>query len=198
MWINTKETNSNQSALSLIIKKSLLIYDINIKEYLSYRCMTLEIKFNNQYTLLIVNVYITPKNGKYKEEQIEFIKTNIILPNKNNDKKIIILGDYNEYNNGSIDRWSNYQIQNTNKNFDFIKMLKKYDFTDSFRYINDDERKFTRIGIYNINNNIKYVKTRIDHIYINNNVLEKIKNCQIIEEELLNSDHRLIFIELDN
>ena len=146
-----------------------------------------------QQKIAIINVYISGK--QIKSEQINSLNT-LIKKLIGKNIKVIVMGDFNENPNNSLNKWSNKALSSTTNYTKFIDSLKGLDFVDAFRSLHPFSKKFTRVAVENllINNEvvIKHIATRIDHIFIESQLTETLINCTIWEDKHFDSDHKLI------
>ena len=110
----------------------------------------------------------------------------------------IICGDLNDYCDFYLDRWSNYQPSSTSQRGDIINKFKEKGFQDIFRLLNPHARSFTRFGFEkDVNKNIKkIVATRLDYFLTGKQLISKVNDITIFEEQILQTDHRLVVLEI--
>ena len=81
---------------------------------------------------------------------------------------------------------------------DIINKFKEKGFQDIFRLLNPNTRSFTRFGYEkDLNKNIKkIVATRLDYFLTGKQLISKVNDINIFEEQLLQTDHRLVVLTL--
>ncbi|WP_138207614.1 exodeoxyribonuclease III [Haloimpatiens lingqiaonensis] len=152
-----------------------------------------------EFTLL--NIYFP--NGQMNEERLDykmrFYDAILDYCNKevSNGKKLIICGDYNTAH-------TPMDIKNAKANektSGFLPMERAWidkfisnGYTDSFRYLNPEEVKYSWWS-YRFKARERNTGWRIDYHFVSNNLLNNIKNAEILNE-VMGSDHCPITIEL--
>ena len=179
---------NNSEGMKIIFNKSIASKEPTTIIHKEARTIQLKIDIaNTEY--IISNVYIVPqKNAKRTEQLIELEK--IIEPSKNN----IIIGDLNAYECDSLDRWSNVHKKSKLGTQKIFELFKKLNLQDTFRLINGNKRKYTRFGFELPKN--KMLKTRIDQCWISDEISNQVENADIIQDEIVLSDHRIIFTDM--
>ena len=159
------------------------------------RCSLISLTFP-EHTLNIVNTYAPPsdKRADYSHHLADFLSQH-----KLTHENTIILGDLNDYLDSNLDRWCNAPTKSAHKlRGDILRPLINKKFVDAFRYFNPDRKCFTRFGFQsNLLQKVdKIICTRIDHILVGKTLLPNIQAINIFEEQLIDSDHRLVTIDL--
>jgi hypothetical protein len=119
---------------------------------------------------------------------------------KKKGKNIIIMGDFNEIANVSLDRWSNINCESTPSNT-LIKKLTALKMIDTFRYLHPDKKKFSRSAIEtHVINGVKtkkHIHTRIDYIFCSKHMAQDILSSDIVTEQIIHSDHRAVLAKIN-
>ena len=101
---------------------------------------------------------------------------------------VIIGGDWNMVENIQIDELGG-NVMKGNEGLHQLNSLKQtFDLSDSFRLLNKKDK------VYAWSCDATGIRTRLDRIYINKNIREKIKNVEHISCHL--SDHWGVLLEL--
>ena len=160
------------------------------------KCSLLTISIDSE-VLNILNTYTPPSQNRsnYFSSLSEFLKNQKI-----NAQNTIICGDLNDYCDFFLDRWSNYQPSSNSQRGDIISKFKEKGFQDIFRVLNPNTRSFTRFGYEkDLNNNIKkIVATRLDYFLTGKQLMNKVNDINIFEEQILQTDHRLVVLTLSS
>ena len=164
------------------------------KNSINGKCSLLSVS-NESEIIYILNTYTPPSQNRanYFSNLFEFLKNEKI-----NAQNTIICGDLNDYSDFYLDRWSNYQPTTTLQRGDIINKFKEKGFLDVFRFLNPNTRSFTRFGYEkDLEKNIKKViATRIDYFLTGKQLLSKVNDISIFEEQLLQTDHRLVVLTI--
>ena len=156
--------NSNSMAkegVAFVINKDLVKdRKIEHKTLIQNRMSRLTIKWNDEITIDIVNLYV-PNNEK---EKIDFFKrTKHIIKNLKNKENLIIMGDFNCVED-RLDRLP--MNKDDNKVIEALQMITKENkMTDGWRESNPSEKDYTHEST---NRSL----ARIDRIYVKEDKLE--------------------------
>ncbi len=108
--------------------------------------------------------------------------------------KALILGDLNSVFDKQMDACATAAKIVRNKSP--VTDLIKEGWIDCYRNCNPTTVAFSRSGTYLKNDTVQYTASRIDHILASKDVIGGVVNCDILEENLFDSDHRLVYIDL--
>jgi exonuclease III len=185
----------NQDSVAIIWRKTLQPNPPIIKKKPGLRTILL---FFEDANLVIINTYVIHK-GELKNKQMSFI-SNKVKNYKKKGKNIIIMGDFNEIANVSLDRWSNINRESTPSNT-LIKKLTALKMIDTFRYLHPDKKKFSRSAIEtHVINGVKtkkHIHTRIDYIFCSKHMAQDILSSDIVAEQIIHSDHRAVLAKIN-
>ncbi|CAB4414369.1 unnamed protein product [Rhizophagus irregularis] len=95
---------------------------------------------------------------------------------KDKDLNIIIMGDFNELDKGM------------RNNKEYINVIEKYHYLDVHKILANNNT------IYTWSNGI--TSLRIDYVFTNDNLMDELIDHEIIKEDLINSDHKLLTIKV--
>lgn len=107
--------------------------------------------------ITIINIYSPPSRENEKEQFYENLKENILTLNNH----IILGGDFNNITS-SIDSNQKDQYERTKSEKILKRMNKEYQLIDSFRYLNGNNREYTRTR--------QNISRKIDRIYISTSI----------------------------
>ena len=147
----------------------------------------------------IINIYFpqgdrTKKDVPYKLEVCEYITEMV----RSKSGKWIILGDFNMAHQ-DIDLARPKQNRNNNmfteEEREHMGSFSQIGMIDVFRDVYADEQKFTWWP-YAYNARERNVGWRLDYIFVSENIKDKIKRVEILNE-VLGSDHCPVLLELD-
>ena len=158
----------------------------------------IESHFDN---FVLFNIYFPTGNGKKQnikgqlDYKLKFYSDFIDYLVNFSDKKVIICGDFNIAHN-DIDLNSGYKgVGTLSKERALIDKLINLGFVDTFRALNANKCKITRIGYKERKAKI-YKGLRLDYIFISQNLRPALKNAFIVDSSF-GSDHNPIGIEID-
>ena len=188
-------TNSSET-LAFFISNAICI-QFNIqqpKNSTNGKCSLLTVSSESEI-INILNTYTPPSQNRanYFSSLFEFLKNE-----KVDAQNTIICGDLNDYSDFYLDRWSNYQLSSNLQRGDIINKFKEKGFFDVFRSLNPNTRSFTRFGYEkDFDKNIKkIVATRLDYFLTGKKLLSRVDDINIFEEQLLQTDHRLVVLTI--
>ena len=186
LMVKATEKSKRGHTLAVIIKKEVWPF-VQFKK--SSKEQTQIVEFYSKPYVCFVNVYAHNESEEDNLQWENFFKSF-------NQENLIPLGDFNTYPNPEMDRVSTYRTNSDRKNDKLYKIMNKVGFTDMFRYLYPERLMYTRWGFVNRNNKEKRVGTRIDHIFSSKKLLKYFQLVHIKEDELINSDHRVILGEI--
>ena len=180
----------NESSLITIVNRQLVNNETKVTCHPSERRMTIKLLINDK-NITIYNVYFSPL-AEIKNKQVDKLKKTMVKENIN-----IVVGDLNDYPNQNKDRWSNNQRVTNHHSSKIYEVFEEKLMIDTFRLLHPDKEKFSRFGYYvNERKESVTIMTRIDQIWISEEILEKLTYADIIEDEILIADHRIIVADL--
>ncbi len=174
-----------QTSISIFWRKELGGTEPKIDKFPNKQCIHLLFQDTK---IMIINIYILPrhKSNKLRKKQIRHLKVTL-KQNDVNKIQTIIMGDLNMIANESLDRQSPTN-KISNRDTSEIRTLLNMGLTDTFRELHDTKRKFSRFGV----SKNKPIGTRLDYILISKELKQKLIKADILEETILDSDHRII------
>src|SRR3569623_61456 len=185
--------NEAETSVGLIFQKSLFATH-NINKYPEFRAITISTD-----DILIINIYISAQENLFRTEQFEWLQIKRYKA-KNKGKEVIIMGDMNSLQNETLDRMSNVPRE-SEINCKHINSLLNTGMIDTFRHLHGEKRKFTRFAVSKImknNNEIdKHISTRIDYIFVSQNLEDNLISAKIYETRRIMSDHRIVAIKIN-
>ena len=141
----------------------------------------------------LLNTYI-PHDTQSKHHTINTL-TAITCPS---NLHFVVGGDLNAYQCRKLDYYTN--IQNKTKNNTKEKQFQSISnnkLIDSFRVLNPFTKKFTKWTVNSNTSPIKITASRLDHFLISKSLRKKLTQSEIIENDLTNTDHYPIIINLN-
>ncbi len=187
-----------QISLVTIWKRNLTTSEPKIETIPNLHCIHLTFMDSK---LMVINIYIPPQSSEHAKLRKRQIKHLITTTNKNTHNKFntIIMGDLNMLANDNLDRRSNIERESPIDTSNF-KSLSSNGLIDTFREIHNTKRKFSRhqVTIMTAQNSSikKHISTRLDYILVSKNLQEDLISADILEDTVLDSDHRIITMEL--
>ncbi|CAJ0826013.1 9747_t:CDS:2 [Entrophospora sp. SA101] len=187
VWWSSNDKSPTSSGVGLMIKKSISIYVQKVKES-NGRIIYADLFLPHQ-KIRIINVYInssTSTEWDRKERlQTENETISIIEEGKKNNYSNIIIGDFNaDPDKLELDRMNNKKID---RKYHLIKFLQNKNYIDIHTNIEDDK-------CYTWKNNNS--TSRIDLIWMPNNMLDEVFFCETWKSPLYSSDHRMVITYL--
>lgn len=133
----------------------------------------------------IINAYVKKKNAN-------------IFENISGISPLIVAGDLNSYPNPNLDYFSSKSLARSNPRP--VTRLIDNGMVDAYRLLHPSKAAFTRYGTrHDKHANITHVSaTRLDHFLISDNLIQTIKECHIIDKDVSDSDHRVIYLDLSS
>jgi exonuclease III len=171
-----------QSAMAVLWKKNLDAHIITSR--VEDRIVQITVH-DNKNKINILGIY-APPDRESRRKWAECIPRIIQA-----STPMICLGDFNEFNNETTDYWRNAARKNNHMRPIFMEKLMELDYVDTYAILNENTNKFT---FFKTNTKKKTImKSRIDHILMHaNHVENRLIDTQIEEENLFDSDHRMV------
>lgn len=176
--------NSNSEGVAFLLNPNSNIQTINVVELIPGRLITLEIKVNKRdYT--IINIY-----GPNKDDPTLFNILNNYIE-QNNEKDIIIGGDFNTVIEPTLDKKNGKQITHKKCRNILNEIMNKYSLKDPWRCKNPDKLKYTWHS-----NTKPHIHCRLDYFLISDNLINNVKKCII--QPAFKTDHSAVYLELNS
>ncbi len=109
-------------------------------------------------------------------------------------EKALIVGNLNSVVDKQIDACAT--VSKIVRNKSPVTDLIKEGWIDCYRNCNPTTVAFSRSGTYMKNDTLQYTASRIDYILATKDLNDGVVNCNILEENLFDSDHRLVYIDV--
>ncbi|HZG71384.1 MAG TPA: hypothetical protein VEY51_07570, partial [Chondromyces sp.] len=180
IFYNSPPISDPAAYLAIIYDKNKV--QLNRDIFTHYRLLAVNVTFPFRFNL--INCY-----NKLRMPELESSISKMY-----GKSKTIITGDFNNTVSIQLDRYcaakgGSYQHY-TGKT---IKGLINSGYIDSFRYLNPTLKKYSRFGI---NNNNSVTMSRLDYCLISKDFKNKLYMADIIENDIFDSDHRLVITTL--
>ena len=185
---NWSSNESSKAGVALIINNELYKHHFKTTSFNGY-IISAFFKFKPKITLCITQTYI-PHDKTNKQLTLNKLKE-LIQQNQSNNYIHIIIGDFNSTPNPKIDILSISKTQKQKKqtNKKLYNLLHNY--SDFFRTLHPHKINFTYEG--------PTQKSRIDQIWISNNIIDNLTNTKIIPTNSeFQSDHKITNIHLES
>lgn len=204
IWANGKQTNG--SGVGIIIKNKWAKHIYRTKKY-EGNVLSISLAFKKKIKVKIIAVYY-PSNPEQRKERAHVTKwmINEIGQFNNNDKHYtIIMGDFNATVNPKIDRYNKNISSNNRSNkpeSSILRFLDNNKFIDTFRIYkeaikNTELQNNTELN-FTWENGSGEIKSRIDYIWISDNLADQLFYADIISAHLTSqSDHACVIIEIE-
>lgn len=154
---------------------------LNLPFTLNHRIMLYKMRYPVE--TYIINAYVKKKNAPLYEKIADL-------------SPLIIAGDLNSFPNPHLDYFSSKNLNRSNPRP--VTQLIENGYIDTYRLLHPEKVAFTRYGSrYNKYAKITHVSaSRIDHILITDNLVNTIKNSVIIDKDVSDSDHRILYLDI--
>ena len=185
---NWSSNETSKAGVALIINNELYKHHYKTTTFNGY-IISAFFKFKPKTTLCVTQIYI-PHDTTNKQLTLNKLKE-LIQQNQSNNYIHIIMGDFNSTPNPKIDILSTLITKKQKKqiNKKLYKLL--YNYSDSFRTLYPHKINFTYEG--------PTQKSRIDQIWISNNIIDNLLNTEIIPTNSeFKSDHKITNIHLES
>ena len=200
-WWSGSDKHFMGAGVGLAIKKNLAQHVYNI-EKLEGRAIKAELQFKGHIKFKIINTYIhaSENDATSRSNLIQKIKAWIKKGQQQNDY-IIIIGDMN----ADPDKYEEKFVLQQKKikpKYEIIQMLNNINLLDLHKItsVNSTPEKTWKQYKSNSSDQNKLIASRLDQIWITNNLLYRAIKCEVINDELSNTDHSLLIgtIEVTN
>src|SRR3990170_1156173 len=177
------------SGVGLLIKENIAKY---VYQHNSFedRIVYVDLNMKGKSRLRIIQIYM-PANPKQYQERIKSNKElkRLILEAENNNSKVIVMGDFN-----ADPKYTNVEGSRYRNSCKFYKYLEDMDFLDTIstcHNINDATPWYTWRNKNETHN------SRIDTMWISNDLASELTYSSLLETVLYNSDHSMIVTFID-
>ncbi|PKY33574.1 DNase I-like protein [Rhizophagus irregularis] len=185
----------NSTGIVLFIKKQIANNISDIQVQLG-RIVKIDFEFSKYNKFSIISIYNKSGNCKQAREEQQTVSQlviNMIKIARRNQQKIMVLGDFN-LNFGKYEKLKNRNVRIDNQ-FSIFKYLENHNFVDAHKSllnINDQQLKESHSTF---KNSITF--SRIDYIWLSENLDNILVNAKIIQDDCDNTDHKLLLVKLD-
>ena len=128
------------------------------------------------------------------EEKLNYFKNLLSFAQKNNDKDLIIAGDFNIAHKEEDISDLNTKVTFTDEEREVLDKLESFGFVDAFRLLNKDQNQFTSWKNQEARDNNE--GARLDYFFVSKSLADKVKSCSILDE-IDSSKHAPIELILD-
>ena len=128
------------------------------------------------------------------EEKLNYLKNLLSFAQKNNDKDLIIAGDFNIAHNEEDISDLNTKVTFTDEEREVLDKLESFGYVDAFRLLNKEKDQFT--SWKNQEARDKNEGARLDYFFVSKSLADKVKSCSILDE-IDSSKHAPIELILD-
>ena len=148
----------------------------------------------NNFTL--IHLYAPAGTGTKAKlnEKLEYLNNLLDFAQRNNDKDLIIAGDFNIAHNEEDISDLNTKVTFTEEERDILDKLLSFGFVDAFRLFEREEKQFTSWKNQEARDNNE--GARLDYFFVSKSLQDKIKSCDILNE-ITSSKHAPIELILD-
>ncbi|GET64808.1 hypothetical protein GLOIN_2v1780757 [Rhizophagus irregularis DAOM 181602=DAOM 197198] len=194
-YFANEETNYRGNGVGLIIKKNYARHIVNYNSFKG-RIIYVNFIFSGNKKMRIINYY--GKSGRVtldnfnQEVKIYFDKIKeLVRESKAQNAEIILLGDFNlHYEKYLDDKNNNRKMKKEHKLFEWIE--DEQNFYDPFYIMFDNLSQHSLNTFYPFNTNQN--SSRIDYIWVTENLFSEIQECKIVNTTTINTDHRMLVI----
>src|SRR5579859_3882872 len=183
------EEYTKTGGVALAINNQLIKHVTEIGRYMGHLIWAV-LKYKGKPDLWIINIYVNSDSKEKTERKMLLKKLKELLKNAEEKKKdVILLGDLN----ADREKWEqNDKLQNKEK-YLILEIIKNANLFDTQRITTEENKEIKQTWIKN-----NKTKRRLDYIWINDNLLDKLITSKVWDIENLESDHKLLTIEIDN
>ena len=187
-WWTGKEEKYYGAGVGLAIKKSIAqrVYAIN---KLDGRAIMADLHFKNKINVRIIVIYM-PANEEDKNERTKINKTisNWIVQGQYDKKHLIVMGDLN----ANIDNLHNNSLLSGSNNKDKYSILRTLINAGLLEFQSASKANPSHTWSMNRNNNI--ITSRIDYIWLSNDLFQLIKSIHVDFDKSFDTDHGLVHV----
>ncbi|CAB4376195.1 unnamed protein product [Rhizophagus irregularis] len=192
-YFANEETNYRGNGIGLIIKKNYARHIVNYNSFKG-RIIYVDFIFSGNKKMRIINYY--GKSGRVtldnfnQEVKIYFDKIKeLVRESKAQNAEIILLGDFNlHYEKYLDDKNNNRKMKKEHKLFEWIE--DEQNFYDPFYIMFDNLSQHSLNTFYPFNTNQN--PSRIDYIWVTENLFSETQECKIVNTTTINTDHRML------
>ncbi|CAB4400088.1 unnamed protein product [Rhizophagus irregularis] len=192
-YFANEETNYRGNGVGLIIKKNYARHIVNYNSFKG-RIIYVDFIFSGNKKMRIINYY--GKSGRVtldnfnQEVKIYFDKIKeLVRESKAQNAEIILLGDFNlHYEKYLDDKNNNRKMKKEHKLFEWIE--DEQNFYDPFYIMFDNLSQYSLNTFYPFNTNQN--PSRIDYIWVTENLFSETQGCKIVNTTTINTDHRML------
>ncbi|CAB4491897.1 unnamed protein product [Rhizophagus irregularis] len=192
-YFANEETNYRGNGVGLIIKKNYARHIVNYNSFKG-RIIYVDFIFSGNKKMRIINYY--GKSGRVtldnfnQEVKIYFDKIKeLVRESKAQNAEIILLGDFNlHYEKYLDDKNNNRKMKKEYKLFEWIE--DEQNFYDPFYIMFDNLSQHSLNTFYPFNTNQN--PSRIDYIWVTENLFSETQECKIVNTTTINTDHRML------
>ncbi|CAB4397484.1 unnamed protein product [Rhizophagus irregularis] len=192
-YFANEETNYRGNGVGLIIKKNYARHIVNYNSFKG-RIIYVDFIFSGNKKMRIINYY--GKSGRVtldnfnQEVKIYFDKIKeLVRESKAQNAEIILLGDFNlHYEKYLDDKNNNRKMKKEHKLFEWIE--DEQNFYDPFYIMFDNLSQHSLNTFYPFNTNQN--PSRIDYIWVTENLFSETQECKIVNTTTINTDHRIL------
>ncbi|CAB4388311.1 unnamed protein product [Rhizophagus irregularis] len=192
-YFANEETNYRGNGVGLIIKKNYARHIVNYNSFKG-RIIYVDFIFSGNKKMRIINYY--GKSGRVtldnfnQEVKIYFDKIKeLVRESKAQNAEIILLGDFNlHYEKYLDDKNNNRKMKKEHKLFEWIE--DEQNFYDPFYIMFDNLSQHSLNTFYPFNTNQN--PSRIDYIWVTENLFSETQECKIVNTTTINTDHRML------
>lgn len=188
LYINEGDNHTSGVAISFPLNNTCLTH---ISESVSVSDQNPRILYGTMHwtglKILLINIYAP--SGETPQSRVAFFESISLLLDRLQERHIIMAGDFNCTLNNKLDRPRQKQSPDctTQDQTALEQLLSKHNLIDTWRQQHPTSRECTYGGS-------GYKKSRIDHIYISDNIRNLIHDTEIIKSSI--SDHNPVKLSL--
>ena len=173
----------NQRGVAILLPSDCDFEICNIISDSEGRKLCLELKFDNEL-FCIQNIYAPTQD--HVDEQLQFFKSLKNDIEENQDKNLIIGGDFNLYMT-RLDK--DDMVYKPNKSCDLLtSYMDDYNISDIWRTLNPDIKRYTWRRCHPI------IQSRLDYWLVSSELIYNVQSCDI--KPSIKTDHSLITLKL--
>ncbi|CAB4418121.1 unnamed protein product [Rhizophagus irregularis] len=182
----------NSTGIIVLVKNDIANHVTEIQDHLG-RVIKIDFNFSKYNKFSIVAIYNKSGNSIHARDSrqtLNQIVINLIKEARRNQQQIIFLGDFN-IRFDKYEKLKNRRVRIKNQ-FSIFKYLENHDFIDVHKdFLNIDDQNLLKC--YSTFQNYSTF-SRIDYLWITNNLYDGVVKAKIIEYDNLDTDHSLLSV----
>ena len=182
------EESTKTGGVALAIKEQFAKHVTEIGRYMG-RLIWMRLKYKGKPDLLIINIYMNSDIKDKIDRKLLIKKLKILLRTAEDLKhNVILLGDLN----ADREKWEQQEKLQNKEKYKILEVIKNANLFDTQRITTEENKEIEKTWIKNAN-----TKRRLDYIWVNDDLLDKLNNSEVWNIEPLESDHKLLSIDMD-